>query len=263
MNSATHLRKKAAYYAQSIKANDAILSTMPKRGNFCIFSDKGSYRYRVTFGYDENGKLDYTDIHDDNIAADYAFRTYLNKLNEDYKNELNAINAYLAEHKDIKSGHLDYKYQDEYNRLIRKRIGSPNEELQNKLNNMFTPSTHKLKGRSVLTLRGERVRSKSEAIIADELFKRGIPYVYEPIVEINGIEYMPDFILADPETGTLYMWEHLGLMDKNDYACRAFDKFKQYQLEGWTLGINLITTSETREFPFTGQNASAAIDYYL
>lgn len=264
MNTSHKFRKQVSRYTKEINKNNAIIPTLPQE-TFGISRSGESLRYRVIIGIDSKGQPIYRDINKKNmlLASNYVYRMYLEQLNCDLQQEVDAMNAYLSKHKDVEPGHMNYTHQDEFNKLLRFKIGTTNEELQKGLNAKYKMASFRKDECIVLTLRGERVRSKSEAIIADELFKRGIPYVYEPTVEINGIEYMPDFILADPETGTLYMWEHLGLMDKNDYACRAFDKFKQYQLEGWTLGINLITTSEIREFPFTGQNASAAIDYFL
>ena len=39
----------------------------------------------------------------------------------------------------------------------------------------------------ILTDRGERVRSKSEKIIADYLFRKGIPYKYEKPLYLKGL----------------------------------------------------------------------------
>lgn len=42
--------------------------------------------------------------------------------------------------------------------------------------------------------KGERMRSKSEVLIANALYKRGIPYKYEcPVLLPSGIMKYPDF----------------------------------------------------------------------
>ena len=47
------------------------------------------------------------------------------------------------------------------------------------------------------TLRGEKVRSKSEQYIADWLFRHSINYVYEPTINIKDFDFNPDFYIAD------------------------------------------------------------------
>lgn len=264
MNTTENFRNMRDFLSKTIRRNTAIIASLPQ-GTMNIFIDGSTLRWRIPNGRKPNGQRKYKKINprDELLAADYAHRMYLENLNDYYKNELKAVNSYLSMHKDIATFMSDYTYQEEYNRLRNLKTGTITEELQKELDKMFILSTSRMSRRTILTQRGEKVRSKSEAIIADELYKRGIPYLYEPIVEVGSIEYKPDFILMDPSTGKLYMWEHLGLLEKSDYACRTFDKFKDYQSVGWILGVNLITTSETNTFPFTGQNASATIDYFL
>ena len=66
----------------------------------------------------------------------------------------------------------------------------------------------------IITEKGERVRSKSEKIIADKLFSLGIPYRYEyPLKLSDGMRVYPDFtILKLPEREEVYL-EHFGMMD--------------------------------------------------
>ena len=71
----------------------------------------------------------------------------------------------------------------------------------------------------IITERGERVRSKSEKIIADKLYMLGIPYRYEyPLVLEGNITIYPDFaILRMPQREEVYL-EHFGMMDDEDYV---------------------------------------------
>lgn len=47
------------------------------------------------------------------------------------------------------------------------------------------------------TLRGEKVRSKSEQSIADWLFRHSIGYQYEPQINIKDFDFKPDFYIED------------------------------------------------------------------
>lgn len=83
------------------------------------------------------------------------------------------------------------------------------------------------------TERGELVRSKSEVIIADKLFARGIEYSYESALTFaDGIERFPDFTLVDDMTGRRFYWEHLGMLDNPGYAERWERKRAAYRASG-------------------------------
>ena len=104
--------------------------------------------------------------------------------------------------------------------------------------------------RELYTEKGERVRSKSEKIIADKLYMLGIPYRYEyPLVLKNNIKMYPDFtILKMPERKEMYL-EHLGLLDDHDYFNLTLQKLNTYQKNGIYLGVNLFLTFETNKSP--------------
>lgn len=103
---------------------------------------------------------------------------------------------------------------------------------------------------SIITEKGERVRSKSEKIIADKLYAMGIPYRYEyPVILSNSIRVYPDFtILKMPERKEVYL-EHLGLLDEETYLESTMRKLNLYSENGIFLGDNLLITCETGRHP--------------
>lgn len=101
------------------------------------------------------------------------------------------------------------------------------------------------------TNRGELVRSKSEKIIADTLDKCGIPYEYEPLVELSNYHSVyPDFVALNIRTGETIIWEHLGLLSDGDYAVKNFNKLQEYESNGYLMTGNLIVTMESADIPF-------------
>lgn len=96
------------------------------------------------------------------------------------------------------------------------------------------------------TRRGELVRSKSEVIIANLLHDAGIDYMYErPFTgEITGGLARPDFTIIDPG-GDEILWEHLGMLDRDDYLRSWETKRDWYARNGFTVGQNLFISSET------------------
>lgn len=116
----------------------------------------------------------------------------------------------------------------------------------------------------ICTARGERVRSKSEVIIADTLFRHNIPYRYEFPITLkrsnsadirrdfgSSITLYPDFLCLNTRTRTEFYWEHFGLMDSTEYSNNAAGKLRLYTENGILAGRNLIITMETQTEPFS------------
>ena len=99
------------------------------------------------------------------------------------------------------------------------------------------------------TIKGERVRSKSEKIIADTFERKGIPYQYEMPLQLRyrnkNITIYPDFTVLNKQTGKKYIFEHFGMMDKQAYYENALMKLDTYEKNGILLGDGLIITHET------------------
>jgi ATP-dependent DNA helicase RecQ len=105
-------------------------------------------------------------------------------------------------------------------------------------------------------LSGDWVRSKSEVIIANLLYERRIPFEYETrLASPDGATYLPDFTIH--WDGKTYYWEHLGLLDHEDYRAAWERKERWYQQ--WFPG-RLITT---RESPTLSHEAEALIGSIL
>ncbi len=100
----------------------------------------------------------------------------------------------------------------------------------------------------ILSERGERVRSKSEKILADYFYRKGIPYKYEcPLyLERFGIVH-PDFTFLSRRTGQEIYWEHDGRMDDPIYARNAVRKIAAYEENDIFPGERLILTFETEK----------------
>lgn len=104
------------------------------------------------------------------------------------------------------------------------------------------------------TARGDFVRSKSENIIADTLYRMSIPYRYEFPLELKTeegrrIKIHPDFCCLNLRTRQEFYWEHFGMMDVSDYAEKAVAKLKLYAHNGIFPGRNLIISTETSGQP--------------
>jgi len=102
----------------------------------------------------------------------------------------------------------------------------------------------------IFTERGERVRSKSEKIIADKLLALGISYRYEyPLLLDGGITVYPDFTILKKAAREEVYLEHFGRMDDKDYVDKVMLKLNTYARNKIYPGINLFFTYETGKQP--------------
>ncbi|MDO4416332.1 MAG: hypothetical protein Q4C20_14775 [Erysipelotrichaceae bacterium] len=97
--------------------------------------------------------------------------------------------------------------------------------------------------------KGERVRSKSEVMIADALAQAGVPHRYECPFTLGTAIIHPDFTVLRKEDRKELFWEHLGKMDDAEYVITNLSRIRLYEQNGIMPGINLILTMETRQQP--------------
>ena len=82
------------------------------------------------------------------------------------------------------------------------------------------------------SLMGELLRSKSEVIVADALFKNDLqPYYEKPLKGKDGSQYLPDFTIT--YQGSTYYWEHLGMLEKSEYLDKWLKKEQWYKDNGY------------------------------
>ena len=116
----------------------------------------------------------------------------------------------------------------------------------------------------ILTEKGERVRSKSEKILADFFYQRKILYKYEKPLYLRGYGTVyPDFTFLSKKLGQEIYWEHEGMMDKQEYARAAVRKIESYQKNGIYLGERLILTFETEQSVLNSKNIEELAKKYL
>ena len=122
----------------------------------------------------------------------------------------------------------------------RRHVGEEHSAIVGRVTNLFLdplPREVTFEGRSKYleeglihrTERGDLVRSKSELVIADKLYARGIDYAYEqPLILPGDRTRYPDFTIIDGARGVTYYWEHLGLLHDPGYRARWERKRAEY-----------------------------------
>ena len=98
------------------------------------------------------------------------------------------------------------------------------------------------------TQKGDMVRSKSEVIIANQLYNSGLEYTYEKDLEYASGKLRPDFTVVTPN-GKIIYWEHLGLLGTEEYDCswlrkkRIYDNYFPGQLKVTYEGTTISTSA--------------------
>lgn len=175
----------------------------------------------------------------------------LKKIIEDTeKKRLKAIETFLTIYKQTSLKEM-YRKMNPLRRELINAVAISDDEFVKRWQSVQYKGKEFKDDRQVLTTeKGERVRSKSEKIIADKLYLLGIPYRYEyPVVLDRNMVVYPDFtILKMPEREEVYL-EHFGMMDDVEYVSAAFFKINSYERNGIYVGVNLFITHETGKNP--------------
>jgi len=131
-------------------------------------------------------------------------------------------------------------------------LEKPVEELiKSFLEEKYPPSEYEIKNPNN-TLKGDIVRSWQEASIANTLFNAEVPYRYEkPFTLYNGYTIRPDFTIMHPVSGEIFIWEHFGMMDNENYKENFIRKIKDYTLSDMVIGKNLIATFDDDGYKMT------------
>lgn len=97
----------------------------------------------------------------------------------------------------------------------------------------YQRSPRSIEGIGLVTSRGERMRSKSELLIAERLYAYGVPFRYEQLVAVDEIELAPDFTFQGRDGEEFYL-EFCGMMDDPAYVASYQRKRALYEQSGIT-----------------------------
>ena len=114
-----------------------------------------------------------------------------------------------------------------------------------------------------VTDRGERVRSKSEVIIANELHFYRLAYQYEVTLFSGEDKLTVDFVIIDPRSGRKWYWEHCGMLQNESYARRWEQKRRILAQHNILEGDSLIVTYDGPDGSINAQSIRRIIERYF
>ena len=203
--------------------------------------DKWLSYYLVT---DNKNKLG-TIIKDNSSIKALAQKSYLQDLVKSAQSELKALQPLIKRYEDATFEDVYPALSQDRKDLIQPYITPDDEYIEQWINKPYTPKGFKEGTPVYMTMKGDRVRSKSEQIIADRLYTNNIPYKYECPIRIDDMIYHPDFTILRMRDRKILYYEHCGRMDNANYANDMVTRFNNYHLNGITLGDNLFATFES------------------
>ena len=218
--------------------------------------------YHMTLKGDVTGK--YIKNEEQSLAISLAMKDYNKKFLMDASRELVYLEDAITK---LSKSNADLTYQSlsKYRRnlvtpyLLTDELYSAQWLAKNSKQETFLPENLIYD-----TKRGEKVRSKSEAIIADILYDLGIPYIYEKkLVMKDGSSRRPDFTLLDVKRRKEIYLEHFGLLDDPEYLAKTLQKLDEYRANGIYPGKNLIFTYETENRPLDIKGIRKMLDDLL
>lgn len=236
------------------KAPDGTLRIAKKRN--------GYQYYQRTEVNDTIGK--YLTANDKTTAAALAQKDYDTKLIKALEEQLSVIDRFISDFDPDKPVQV-YKDLSCPRKTLLTPVFMTDEEFVKQWQNApYEKLGFKKDDPEFYTARGERVRSKSEILIADSLFRHNIPYRYEyPLYHDGVLIAAPDFNCLNVRTRREYYWEHLGMMGQENYANRNVKKINKYTLNEMFDEKSLIITMETDNAPLNTRVIEEKIRKYL
>ena len=242
------LKERIIILEETIKTIEGEAQQFPS-GNLRIQKKRNTQQYyHVTEKDDTHGS--FIKAENSELAEKLAQKSYYEKLLRELQREYNAISCFLNKMEGKKPEEVYSSMNDYRKKLVKPLFITDKEyvtywEAQQYTKNPFRPEEC-----TQPTEKGENVRSKSEARIADMYYSLGIPYRYEAQVVLkNGKEKYPDFTLLKLPERVLYYHEHMGLMEDDFYRKNNLIKLKEYSESNIFVGKNLILTFESDYAP--------------
>ena len=246
------LQNQKKWIEGELKKSPAGCIRIQKRGNACRW-----YLYK-------DQKYQYIPKKNKQEAEDLAYKLYLETELEDIDQKLLALESFLKMY-DSRSGRTEALFEKTpaIRELISPRLLAFPDDLERWANEDYEKSTKHPEHLIFPTVRGEMVRSKSEALISYVLAKNHIPYRYECALPLNREKFHPDFTILRPFDKKIIIWEHLGLLDDPSYINRTTRKLNIFIKNGWIPGRNLILTAETEQFPLDIRQVEELVKFHL
>lgn len=194
------------YLGKKLETVKKELEILPQ-GSLRCTSSNGTDQFYINGSYISKKKVE--------LVTKVAQREYYEKLVPVLEDAIQKLSSVVA----LYDNHMMERCFDEQCEARKKMVRPFNQTIDMKVK-AFMKQEYEPGGFSdedmteFYTHKGERVRSKSELIIAGELNRYDVPYHYEMPLQLNDwgrvVTLRPDFTVMNRSNGKSYIYEHLG-----------------------------------------------------
>lgn len=241
---------------------------MAPKGTLKLQKQRGKLYYYQQFKNDTNGLYmkKYISKKEKTIIYQLAQKGYDMQVKQRIEKELQILQQLkrIYEHENVNEVYASLS--DARKELINHaRLGNI-EQIRKWKNETYAPCNKYPETQIYETENGEMVRSKSEVIIANLLFrhKEDLLYKYERPLEViinrKKCTIYPDFTIINIHTGQMTYWEHAGRMDDESYVSKFVRKVNTYIGNNLIPGKNVFITYETANCPLDIRIVKKLID---
>lgn len=198
------------------------------------------------------------------LAQQLAQKSYDEKVLQLAEKRFSQINKIVKDYADDEIEKIYWKEHLERQKLIKPVEPTREQRIYKWLSKEYKGKDFQEDTPMILTEKGERVRSKSEKIMADYFDRKGIAYKYECPLYLKGVGTIyPDFTFLSGKTGEEIYWEHNGKVDDPVYARNMVKKINAYENSGIFVGERLILTYETEQTILNTSKIEQLVGKYL
>ena len=252
----------AQYYFVGDQKPDTVNSQNNNRGTLSNNDDQ-----QLTIGNqmsDTNRKRKYIKAGDRNLAKQISQRDYERKLLRQLEMRERALVEVISAYENTSPEDTLLNFSKGRRDLIKPLLLPDELFIEEWQSEKYEGRPFENGAPEILTVKGERVRSKSEKIIADTLERYKIPYKYEcPLSLSSGITVYPDFRVLNVQDRKEMIWEHFGMMNNENYASNTTLKINSYMNNGYYPGDQLIISMESTQTSLSTKLIELIIKKYL
>ncbi|MCR5824249.1 MAG: hypothetical protein K6G60_07460 [Lachnospiraceae bacterium] len=242
------MKERVSVLKKAIRAAEADIAGFPDGRLRVSKKQLACSYYVVTKRGDPTG--DYISVKNKELVKQLAQKDYNKQFLKQAENELQCLQRAVSSLDGKNADAAFCNLSDERRSLVTPYILTDDLYAGEWQAMRFKTNTFMSEDRIYDTERGEKVRSKSEVLIANTLLELGIPYHYEKMLVLkNGGTRYPDFTLLDVRAREEVFLEHFGMLDDEEYRRNCLHKLDEYRNNGIYPGRNLIFTYETEENP--------------
>ena len=250
------LKKREELLSRTIDRLDEKIDTLPE-GSIRVKHKAGTFHYLY---YQGDKTIKYLRKNDCETIKNLIQKKYLKLVQKAVKQEVKALSKAIELYPKTKMERVYEELPSELKEHALPIIPDDDQFAAKWQAEPFKPKPFKKGAPKYYTLKGERVRSKSEVIIADRLFAKGIPYKYEcPLWVENGFIH-PDFTILRMSDRKVVYHEHCGKMTDPEYTKDIPERANKYARIGIFQGDRLFYTFESAECPLDIEALDAFIE---